>query len=125
MKKSKAKMPPKVYNAMIDKVTGHKDGTVTVQMSLFGKNFTMTERLHTKPVKEKSPTEGHESYQVLCHKLCIYTVIGADNLHHASNKATKLFGPHWGQITQDEGMGRGYHFVPVAKFNELLKTFQI
>lgn len=74
------------------------------------------------PKQSSKPHEGSQKFFVLCDRLTIYTSIGADNRHHASNKATKLFGPHWDKITQDASHGRGYQFYPVGAFSELIRT---
>lgn len=127
MKQKRAKpMKPGIYNAMIDKVTGHKDGSVTVQMSLFGKGFTFIERYRTTPINDPQSIidthTGLHKFFVLSDRFAVYTSIGADNRHHAANKATKLFGPNWTQVRQDHDGGIGYQFVPVVEFKELLKT---
>lgn len=122
-KKTRAKpVKPGIYNAMVDHVVQHKDGSVTVQMSLFGKGFVFKERYTTKPIKETNPDAGQQKFFVLCDRLTVYTSIGADNVHHASNKSTKLFGPHWSKVTQDAMHCRGYQHCTVAEFNELLRT---
>lgn len=70
--------------------------------------------------------EGHNCYFVACEKLGIYTSIGADNIHHASNKATKLFGAHWGFLRPHNNCHElmGYQHFPVAEFGGLIKTLQ-
>jgi hypothetical protein len=123
----KTKTPkPGLYNGMIDKVIAHKDGTVTVQMSLFGKGFKFTERLTTRPIKETIPLAGHCNFRITCNRFMVSTVIGADNQHHASNKATKLFGPHWSQVVPDSGRNielyQRYSYISVKEFTELLRT---
>lgn len=75
-----------------------------------------------KKTKQTIPEEGSLRYYVTCDRFTIYTSMGADNVHHASNKATKLWGPHWSQLTTDAYNLRGYSFVPVKEFGELLKT---
>ena len=124
MAKKKQLVKAGIYNAMIDKVIGHKDGSVTVQMSLFAQGFTFVERLRTTPEKETNPEEGHTRFFIANRKLGIYTSIGADNIHHASNKATKLFGQHWDFMRHEHNCSelRGYEHMCVAKFNELLRT---
>lgn len=72
-----------------------------------------------------NPQEGHERYFVHCRKLCIYTSMGANNLHHASNKATKLWGPNWSNVTQDQGLFKEHKFVVAKQFGLLLRTLQI
>lgn len=71
---------------------------------------------------ESDPEKGSYKFFVLCDKFATYTCIGADNRHHAANKATKLFGPHWSQVRMDHNGGRGYQYIPVPDFKELLKT---
>lgn len=68
------------------------------------------------------PEAGTERFFVLCSRLSIYTTIGADNRHHASNKATKLFGPHWSSITQSHYLMKDHLFETVAEFSRLIKT---
>lgn len=71
---------------------------------------------------------SHTPFIVRCAKLNIYTIIGADNLHHASNKATKNFGNKWTGLIHrtDHEIGvlarMGAVQCSVAEFNELLKT---
>lgn len=74
--------------------------------------------------RSTDPEAGVQRFYVACEKLSCYTSIGADNRHHASNKATKLFGPHWSQITQDAHFTRGYQFYKVGEFSELIRTLQ-
>jgi hypothetical protein len=72
-----------------------------------------------------SATEGASKFFVLCSRLSIYTSIGADNVHHASNKATKLFGTRWSSITKhDSGVPNHYESFTVARFNELVRGLQ-
>lgn len=124
-KKTKA-VKPRIYNAMIDQVIQHKDGSVSVQMSLFGSNGIIFKEMYTtRPIKETNPDAGQQRFFVLSDRLTVYTSIGADNVHHASNKCTKLFGPHWSKVTQDAMHCRGYQHCTVAEFNELLRTLQI
>lgn len=66
------------------------------------------------------PMEGHFKYFVKCERGGVYTSIGADNVHHASNKATKLFGPMWSQVTTEAELVRGYHFISHRDFSMLL-----
>lgn len=73
-------------------------------------------------IKNSNPDAGQQRFFVLCDRLTVYTSIGADNVHHASNKSTKLFGPHWSKVTQDAMHCRGYQHCTVAEFNELLRT---
>jgi len=70
------------------------------------------------------PEVGHIKFYIHCFKLSIYTTMGADNIHHASNKATKLWGPNWSKITLDQSYGRSHQFCSVKQFSELLRTLQ-
>lgn len=70
------------------------------------------------------PEAGHTKFYVECERLDMYTAIGADNQHHASNKATKLFGPHWSCVTERMGMNNT-QFKTVKEFTELIKTLSI
>lgn len=83
--------------------------------------FTTKSGEHTK-VKVSDPDEGASRFHVCCSKLSIYTCIGADNRHHASNKATKLFGPHWSSLSTDAYLLRGYEYHDVASFGRLIRT---
>lgn len=117
-KSSKAKsVKPGLYNAMITKVDDAGNGRVTVQLQLYGRGFTFTEN-HT--LKVTNPTEGTERYYIICSKLSMYTAMGADNRHHAANKATKLFGPGWTSLTRSSHLVQYLEFVPVLMFKELI-----
>jgi hypothetical protein len=70
--------------------------------------------------KESLPEEGHIKYFVCCEKYFVYTAIGADNVHHASNKATKLFGPHWTHLTHNAGAIWEYSYVKPTDFKLFL-----
>lgn len=72
--------------------------------------------------KETIPEKGAEKYFVYNDRLGIYTSIGADNRHHASNKATKLFGPHWDSIRSNYQAKEGYQFYTVAQYGELIRS---
>lgn len=51
-----------------------------------------------------------------------YTVLGATNIHHASNKATKLYGHEWTGISRDvPNNAVHWKFLGVKKFGELIK----
>lgn len=131
-KKAKRKIAPGIYNAIVDKVVDNGDGTVTVHSTLKGKDFTSKERLTVKPLtREVSPDDltkyaanygepGHQRFFVLCDRYFVYTTIGARNIHHAGNKATKLWGPGWSHVTLTDCMLRGYTFVPVPEFKHFL-----
>lgn len=71
------------------------------------------------------PKEGSYKFFIICSKLGVYTSIGADNRHHAANKATKLFGPYWTSLTTVDYMLRGYEFTEVPNFATLLRGLAI
>jgi hypothetical protein len=77
--------------------------------------------------KKTVPEEGHESFIVACNRVACYTTIGADNMHHASNKATKLFGPGWTSVRlkTDSVLFKlareEYQFLDVKKFGQIVR----
>jgi hypothetical protein len=78
----------------------------------------------SKAKKEKKtiPEEGANKYYVHHIRSCSYTVIGADNIHHAWNKATKLWGPYWDRVSFHEpGSLTKFKFVTVKEFGALIK----
>jgi hypothetical protein len=114
--------------------TKHKPQVVTLK-DLVGKTYnatieikdgkaTLTNIKQVDPKKERIiiPEKGQVKFFVTCERLTLYTTIGADNTHHASNKATKLFGPHWSKVTTEPFHCQGYEFCTVAIFTQLLKT---
>lgn len=122
-KAKQKKLEPGIYGAMIEKAIANKDGSVEVTMTIQGKGFKVREHYSSPgPSKNTNPDAGAIRFFVLCERLSIYTSIGADNIHHASNKCTKLFGPNWSQITQDAYLLRGYKHVIVGVFTALIKT---
>lgn len=121
----KKKLKPGIYNAQVQSVKVNDNGSVEVQLQLFGKGFTFTERHTLTPVDETIPEVGTMKFFICCSKLGIYTSIGADNRHHAANKATKLFGPHWSSLTQDSYLIRGYVYYEPTNFNREIKTLPI
>lgn len=74
--------------------------------------------------KETIPEAGSQAFSVYCDRLGIYTTIGADNRHHASNKATKLFGPHWSAIRDKYQARNEFKFCTVKEFGDLIRTLQ-
>lgn len=88
-------------------------------IDLFEREFKKTKT--EKKDKPCMPDAGHLRFYVECSRLDTYTVIGADNQHHASNKATKLFGPHWTCVTTRMAMN-GTQYVTPIQFKELLST---
>lgn len=66
---------------------------------------------------------GVSKFCVFIRRFVCYTVIGADNIHHASNKATKLWGPHWDNISE---MKPPFHsmwtYCGVIEFGKRVKT---
>ncbi len=76
------------------------------------------------PKKRSSePEEGAKRFCVYLKRFVCYTVIGAENIHHASNKATKLWGPYWTNIGSIQpGFNSMWTFVTVKEFGKLIKT---
>lgn len=66
--------------------------------------------------------KGTDKYYIVCARLSIYTTIGADNRHHAANKATKLFGPNWSSLTQADRLVDYLQFTSVTTFKKLLSS---
>lgn len=78
-------------------------------------------KLSTKNIKQTLYIEeGHTRYYVCCERFFVYTSIGADNIHHASNKATKLFGPHWSHLTPNAGAIHEFSYVKPTDFKLFL-----
>lgn len=77
-----------------------------------------------KKEKLTDPSAGHLCFFVANKKLGIYTSIGAENIHHVGNKATKLFGDKWDFVRHERNCEelRGYQHCTVAIFIALLKT---
>lgn len=115
---------PGLYNAIITKVEDAGYGKVTVQLQLYGKGFTFTENhtLEVKEVPDRLAEAGYDKYYIICARLSIYTTIGADNRHHAANKATKLFGPNWSSLTQADRLVDYLQFTSVTTFKKLLSS---
>lgn len=73
--------------------------------------------------KPSDPEEGTNRYCVYLKRFLCYTVIGAENIHHAANKASKLWGPHWTNISYEQpSFNSIMHFVSVKEFGKLIKT---
>ena len=84
----------------------------------------MPKKTSTKQLPLPSiPEAGQQRYFVACTRLGIYTSMGADNIHHVSNKAIKLFGRYWSMLCSEFQSHdlHDYNFVPVKEFNKLLK----
>jgi hypothetical protein len=113
-------MPAELDNYKLNWVKANKDGSTTL-------NFINTKKADVQPAEEQ---KEHKKFIVRCTKLSAYTTIGADNMHHASNKATKNFGPHWSSISPETHhelftLAKGtYQFYPAGQFADLLRTLQ-
>lgn len=83
-------------------------------------------KLDRNKTPETIPEVGHLKYYIANMRLGIYTCIGADNVHHASNKATKLFGPDGWSFLRNEYQTSpsldGFEAKPYKEFKELIKT---
>lgn len=80
------------------------------------------ERIPAKRLNEKQtiPEEGGTKFFVVFDKAMVYTSIGADNIHHAYNKSSKLFGPRWSRITANDSVVHEHAFLTYKAFKELL-----
>ena len=117
-RKSETKLPPGMYAGIsVKALRVNKEGQIQLRL-----DFSQAKKLDTKVT---IPEEGHIKFYVHCDRLSIYTTIGANNIHHASNKVNKLYGPNWSKITRDEGYGKAHSWVCGSDFSELLKTLQI
>lgn len=79
----------------------------------------------TLSIDKKPPdiAPGMIKYNVYHTQLGKYTSIGAKNIHHACNKATKLFKGNFTGITSNDGFhyNKRYEFLSVAEFNRAIK----
>lgn len=126
MKKSTKRKPlPKGMYEMY--IKGRKE-PIIVQLQAVPIGYVVHES-NIKPLKQSDPDAGQLRFYIRCNKLGVYTSIGADNVHHASNKATKLFGPHWTSLQHENNHNlfslRTMEFVPVVEFKKLLSTLTI
>jgi len=63
-----------------------------------------------------------KAFAIINKELGIYTVIGAENQHHASNKATKLWKNHWDNLEEIMPPQFLYpQFVSLKEFNKRIK----
>lgn len=75
---------------------------------------------------ETEQAKGMKTYIVFQRQYRIYTTIGAKNIHHACNKATKTFKGNFDGIREKVIVGSfhdnmsGWQFKSVAEFNKLL-----
>jgi len=76
----------------------------------------------SKP-KPSKPEEGTKRFCIILKDMLCYTIIGAENIHHAANKATKLWGPHWTNISEIvPGFTSIISFCSVKEFGQRIKT---
>lgn len=71
------------------------------------------------------PEAGTEKYYVISTRYGVFTTIGADNRHHAANKATKLFGPEWDFLrdsSKSMQVNSTYAFMGVKDFKQILNS---
>jgi hypothetical protein len=96
MTKRKSKLPEGMHELFIK---GRKLPLI-VQLQAIPVGYVVEEKaLSKRKINLVFQKHGHHKFYVECERLDIYTAIGADNQHHASNKATKLFGPHWSCVS--------------------------
>jgi len=70
---------------------------------------------------DKDP-EQHTKFYVFHKPTRTYTALGAKNIHHATNKASKLYGGEWTGIMRTKPAATSWTYVPVRKFGELLRS---
>jgi len=79
--------------------------------------------MSSKKVKHSKPEEGTKRFCILLKDMLCYTIIGAENIHHAANKATFLWGPHWTNISEIKpGFTSLINFCSVKEFGQRIKT---
>lgn len=86
---------------------------------------TLLKEKHKRIEREKKtdPSAGSNKYYVHLFRAASYTVIGADNIHHAWNKATKLWGPYWDRVALlPPGSNKEVTFVSIKEFGKLIKN---
>lgn len=75
------------------------------------------------PKTTTNPEVGTKRFCVILRDMLCYTIIGAENIHHAANKATFLWGPHWTNISEIKpGFSSIINFCSVKEFGERIKT---
>lgn len=67
--------------------------------------------------------EGGIKYYVVHQPTHTYTAIGARNIHHAYNKATKLYGGKWTSMGKEVPDFR-WEYLPVADFGALIAEYK-
>lgn len=99
----------------------------------------MRKTLMAGKTKEKLPTKreiekmDNKTFYDYCSegmmKFCIlhkdsrcYTIIGAKNIHHACNKATKLWKDGWNGVVEGIPKKTNWKFVPVVDFKLVNKN---
>lgn len=117
------------------KDSGYRVSPYSVQPRLSG-GYDITISIY-RPIaqepKDESQNEiGLQKYFVTYEPLQVYTTIGAKNVHHAFNKASKEFkGKYthiWNHATwqrKDRTGFNAWEFLSVAEFSELLKKVKI
>lgn len=86
--------------------------------------FDVTELQKKKEKKHHDIT--YFNFYILCDSSLgiYYTVIGAENFHHASNKATKLFGNKWTGITRTKPSPHNCEYMSLVSFGELVRELR-
>lgn len=65
--------------------------------------------------------KDQQKYYVFYSPNRIYTAIGADNRHHAANKATKLWKGLWTSISIKPPESTFYKYLPLTEFGKWIK----
>jgi hypothetical protein len=70
--------------------------------------------------EEQYIEEGGKKFYVCHTRTHSYTALGANNHHHAFNKASKLWSGLWSYVT-DKEPSSAWTYVPVKEFNAIVK----
>lgn len=74
-------------------------------------------------IKSSDPEKGTKRFCVILKDMLCYTIIGAENIHHAANKATLLWGSRWTNLSEIvPGFSSILKFCPVKEFGQRIKT---
>jgi hypothetical protein len=120
------KLKAGIYTAKVKSVKRIEDNKFQLTLAIDSKD-KKTVISHKMIVSGDSrpcdPEEGQQKYFIANSRLGVYTAMGADNRHHASNKATKLWGLHgWTSLTLYAPTSLAE--VSVVEFGELAKTLR-
>lgn len=99
MSKSKIKVPEGIHEATLVSIRSGGDPLTVV----------LTFELH-------KPDERHEKFYILHSQFKVYTMLAAKNIHHAGNKAAKLFGDNWDVLAKRCPNSNSYKYLSMKDF---------